>query len=150
MRRRKCSRHLLPARNIFIGVIGDEYSRLKSQSFLGFRQIRAKMCLDYMLRKQFFRIDWCSKRMSKIVLLTLIQFGLVIQLFSTFNNGHPYESLEGGERFSPRGRDIFSTRVRIFFAGDDRWTRRYDLACLFCAVPFCYTKNKAIGGAARV
>ncbi|CAK9006930.1 unnamed protein product [Durusdinium trenchii] len=136
--------------NIFIGVIGDEYSRLKSQSFLGFRQIRAKMCLDYMLRKQFFRIDWCSKRMSKIVLLTLIQFGLVIQLFSTFNNGHPYESLEGGERFSPRGRDIFSTRVRIFFAGDDRWTRRYDLACLFCAVPFCYTKNKAIGGAARV
>ena len=68
LKRPATSSHL---RNIFIGVIGEEYSRLKDQAQTGFRQIRAKLCLEYMLRKQFFRVDWCSKSMTKILLLSL-------------------------------------------------------------------------------
>lgn len=81
--------------NIFIGVIGEEYSRLKEECDLGFKQLRAKMCLEYILRKHFFQIHICSKTMSKVVCLAALSIGLTIQFISVCNNGHPYAALEG-------------------------------------------------------
>lgn len=81
--------------NIFIGVIGEEYSRLKEECDLGFKQLRAKMCMEYILRKHFFQIHICSKTMSKLVCLTALSIGLTIQFISVCNNGHRYANLEG-------------------------------------------------------
>eukprot|EP00435_Cladocopium_sp_Y103_P057108 s3038_g19.t1 len=81
--------------NIFIGVIGEEYSRLKEECDLGFKQLRAKMCLEYILRKHFFRIHICSKTMSKVVCFTALSVGLTIQFISVCNYKHNYAALEG-------------------------------------------------------
>lgn len=81
--------------NIFIGVIGEEYSRLKEECSLGFKQLRAKMCLDYILRKHFFQIHICSKTMSKVICLTAISIGMIIQFLSAFNDGHDFVASEG-------------------------------------------------------
>ena len=76
-------------------VIGEEYSRLKEECSLGFKQLRAKMCLDYILRKHFFQIHICSKTMSKVICLTAISIGMIIQFLSAFNDGHDFVASEG-------------------------------------------------------
>eukprot|EP00438_Fugacium_kawagutii_P036386 Skav214562 [mRNA] locus=scaffold2080:20256:39559:+ [translate_table: standard] len=79
---------------ILMYVIGEEYSHLKEECNLGFKQLRAKMCLEYILRKHFFRMHVFSKLLAKVVCMAALGVGLTIQFVSVFNEGHQYVALE--------------------------------------------------------
>ena len=80
--------------NIFIGVIGEEYSRLQEESVLSFRQQRAKICLDYMLRKPFMGSDVCPRLLKRLVTLLVILSGMGLQMHSAMY-GSCFHELEG-------------------------------------------------------
>ncbi|CAK9093889.1 Hypothetical protein SCF082_LOCUS44148 [Durusdinium trenchii] len=80
--------------NIFIGVIGEQYSRLKEESVLSFRQQRAQICLGYMIRKPFIRFDCCSHLVSRVVILTSVILGVALQVHSAWYGSY-FPELEG-------------------------------------------------------
>lgn len=81
--------------NIFIGVIGEEYSRLKEESPLLFRQQRARMCLHYVLRKPHFRCNLCSPNLADLGVVLAVAVGIAIQVYSAHHGGYFLSEGEG-------------------------------------------------------
>ncbi len=81
--------------NIFIGVIGEEYSRRKEESPLLFCQQRAVKCLHYALRKPNFRCNLCSPSKADWGVVLAIVVGIAVQVYSARHEGHSCGGLEG-------------------------------------------------------
>ena len=81
--------------NIFIGVIGEEYSRLKEESYLLFRQQRSVMCLHYVLRKPHFRCNFCSPSLADVGVVLSVALGIALQVYSAHHHRYVLSEAEG-------------------------------------------------------
>lgn len=88
------------------------------------------MCLEYILRKHFFRVHIFSKLLSKVICLAALGVGLTIQFVSVFNEGHQYVALESILAYSIQDYHVWS----IVWAASRLWIYKCDQFLLSGAV----------------
>jgi len=70
--------------NIFIGVIGEQYSKEKDQVGLMFISVRASSCLTYLLRIGIFPCNLVTSHTAGIVASVCVGLTLLLQAFAIF------------------------------------------------------------------
>ncbi|CAE8635669.1 unnamed protein product, partial [Polarella glacialis] len=68
--------------NIFIGIISEAYIAEKEKCEVSFRRLRAKSCLDFLLRARILPCRLCSKTASVVIMSLAVVTCLAVQAYS--------------------------------------------------------------------